>query len=386
MSPKIRKKDPCPCGSGKRYKDCCFKAKKYSNITISTRKQEEEKIKKEEKKKKRLIKGAPMIKKEPSVSQLAIMRFRQKLKGDPATLEKLSKEIEIADPKKGFKDFILRSWDSKELQAMDTEEILEILESLNITFDEEQFKTLAKDYISAIELAEDHYYTQDFTAEGRDEDFIWLAIVELWKRLIPEQYSVEMIDDAIQDGYDLIKCRNYTDGLQKWETAWHMIKTLVPPHITSAEEVDEFMPVLLTEPFINWCQDFDIELHNSGSEDTSWLEKRITYVNEFCQRFPHTDSLIIQNMLKAEAQSYAALGDMEKAESLFETIVEKFSDSVWAYIAWGDIYWMFKDVPDYEKAEHIYRLALDHCTAEIDEIYERLDILKEMLLNEQRSS
>jgi len=376
MSPKIRKKDPCPCGSGKKYKDCCFKVKKYSNITISTRKQKE-KIKKEERKRERLIKGAPMIKKEPPMSQLAVMRFRQKLKGDPATLEKLGKEIEVVDPEKGFKDFILKSWDNKELAAMDTEEILKTLESLNITFDKEQFKIQAKNYISAIKLAEDHYYTQDFTAEGRDEDFIWLAIVELWKRLIPEQCNVEMIDDAIQDGYDLLKRRNYTDGLQKWEAAWHLIKTFVPLTITSAEEADQFMPVPLTEPFFNWCQDFEIELYNRGLEDKSWLEKRITYVNEFCQRFPHTESLIIQTMLQAEAQSYALLGDMEKAESLFETLVKKFSDSVWAYIAWGDIYWTSKDVPDYEKAEHIYRLALDHCTADISEIYERLESIEE---------
>ncbi len=374
--PKIRKKDPCPCGSGKKYKDCCFKAKKYSSITIPKRKQKEKKIEKERERKK-LIKGAPMIRKEFPVSQLAIMRFRQKLKGDTATLEKLSKGLERVDPEKGFKDFILRSWDAKELQAMDTGEILETLESLNITFDEEQFKTQAKDYISAIQLAEDYYYTQDYTAEGPDRDFIWLAIVELWRRFIPEQCTVEMIDYAIQDGHDLIQCRNHTDGLQKWEAAWNMIKSLVPLNITSAEEVDGFMPVMLTEPFFNWCQDFEIELYSEGLEDTSWLEKRIIYVNEFCQRFPHTDSLIIQNMRQAEAQSYALLGDWEKAESLFEILVKEFSDSVWAYIAWGDIYWMVKVVPDYEKAEHIYRLALDHCTAEINEIYERLEYIEE---------
>ena len=376
MSPKIRKKDPCPCGSGKKYKDCCFKAKKYSNITISTGKQKE-KTKKEERKRERLIKGAPMIKKEAPMSQLALMRFRQKLKSDPKTLEKLGKEREVMGLKKGFKDFILKSWDNKELEAMDTEEILKTLESFNITFDEEQFKTQAKNYMSAIQLAEDHYYTQNFTAKGHDEDFIWLAIVELWKRLIPEQCNVEMIDDAIQDGYDLIKRKNYSNGLQKWETAWHMIETFVPLNVTSAEEADHFMPVPLTELFSNWCQDFDIQLHNRGSEDKSWLEKRITYVNEFCQRFPHTNSLIIQNMRQAEAQSYALLGDWEKAESLFEILVKEFSDSVWAYIAWGDIYWMVKVVPDYEKAEHIYRLALDHCTAEINEIYERLEYIEE---------
>jgi tetratricopeptide (TPR) repeat protein len=279
------------------------------------------------------------------------------------------------DPEKGFKDSILKAWSNKELQAMDTEEIVKTLKSFNVVFDEEQFKAQANQYNSAIQLSEDHYYTQDFTAEGHDEDFIWVALIELWKRLMPEQCNVEMIDDAIQDGYDLMECKKHAEGLQKWETAWQLIKDFVPHTIASAEKADEFMPVPLTEPFFNWCQDFEMELHNRGLDDTSWLKKRIIYVNEFCERFPYTDSLVLQNMRGAEAQSYALLGDMEKAESLFEVLATS-SHNVWAYIAWGDSYWRVKDAPDYEKAEHIYRLGLDHCTDELHEIYERLELIK----------
>ena len=367
--PKIRKKDPCPCGSGKRYKDCCFKTKKYSNVTISTTPKQ-----KQTPKKGTLIKGVPTIRKEPPLTQISLMRFRQKLKENPDTLEELSKEIEIIDPEKGFKDFVIKKLTNKDLQAMDTEEIVETLKSFNVVFDEEQFKTQANQYNSAIQLAEDHYYTQNFTAEGHDEDFIWMALIELWKRLMPEQCNVEMIDDAIQDGYTLINCKKHTEGLQKWETAWYLIKDFVPHHITSAEEADDFMLVPLTEPFFNWCQDFELELYNRGLDNRSWLKKRIIYVDEFCERFPHTDGLVLQNMRGAKAQSYALLGDMEKAETLFETLAAS-SRNVWVYIMWGDSYWWVNDAPDYEKAEHIYRLGLD-CTDELHEIYERLELIK----------
>lgn len=359
MSSKIRKKDPCPCGSGKRYKDCCFKtfkAKKYSNVEISPKDETP-------------TKGLP-LKGKPLVGRLGIIRSKQRLKENKDLLEKFSKELKKLDPGTDFKELLMQAWDSKKLRKMSTQEIINTLESMNVHFDEEQFKTQVKDYISAIRLAEDHYYTQEYTAEEYKEDFIWLAIVELWRRLIPEQYTVELIDYAIQDGHDYIEQQNYTDGLKEWESAWNMVKAIIPPEITSMEEADMFIPEPLTDYLSNWCQDFEEELHNGGLEDKMWVKKRIDYTREFYERFPEADDLIIENMLRAEAESYAALGDMEKADNLFEALTKKFPDSVWVYIGWGDIY-VYK-VPDYEKAEKVYRLGLVHCTDERDEIYERL--------------
>ena len=113
---------------------------------------------------------------------------------------------------------------------MSTSEIIEKLESMHIDFEIERFKKQAQNYISAIQLAEDHYYTQNFHAQDQDEDFIWLAIIELWNRIIPEKFNMEMIDDLIQDGYEDIENRNYRDGIEKWEKAWNMIISIVPPH------------------------------------------------------------------------------------------------------------------------------------------------------------
>ena len=31
--PKIRRNDPCPCGSGKKYKNCCLESGKYEGLT-----------------------------------------------------------------------------------------------------------------------------------------------------------------------------------------------------------------------------------------------------------------------------------------------------------------------------------------------------------------
>lgn len=349
MSPKIRKKDPCPCGSGKRYKDCCFKKKKYSKDTSQE------------------------VSKEPTTEEL------KKIFKDKDFVENLAELVRDLQTGEGLEKYPGLRWSSKKVAKMSTEEIIEKLESMNVHFDEEEFKEQAQSYLSAVHLAEDQYYTQDWRG-ALDEDFIWLAICELWNRLIPEQVNTEMIEDALLDGYDDLEYGDYTGALGEWEAAWNMIKKIVPPEITSVEKADEFIDSVpytsLAQSLFNWCQDFEEVLLDQGLDEKSYLEKRITFAAEFCQQFPNTDDTIIQKMLKAEAHSYALLGDIEKAEKLFDALTKKFPECVWGYIWWGDIY-VDMTPPDSDKAEAMYRLGLAHCTRETEEIYDRLKELEE---------
>lgn len=293
MSKKIGRNDPCPCGSGKKYKNCCI-GSKVATVDRTTSKPEK-----------------------PGVSRLAIMRFQQKLQEKPGQLEKIGKEVgKYSDDKDiSFKDFILESWTLKKVRKMSTSEIIEKLESMNIDFEIERFKKQAQNYISAIQLAEDHYYTQNFQAPGQDEDFIWLAIIELWNRIIPEKFNMEMIDDFIQDGYENIDKQDSRGGIEKWEKAWNMIMSIVPPQIKSVKDADKFISGL-SQSIFNWCKDFGMELAKAAVEDNSFHMKRIKYCQDFCRIFPNSDESIIKNMLKAEAESYTELGDLETAKKL----------------------------------------------------------------------
>jgi tetratricopeptide (TPR) repeat protein len=357
MSKKIGRNDPCPCGSGIKYKRCCLNNKSVT-INKTTSKSEG-----------------------PVVGRLAIMRFEQRLHDNPKQLESMNKETEKYFNRRdiSFKDFILQSWNLNKVRKMSTSEIIEKLKSMHIDFEIQQFKEQAQNYISAIQLAEDLYYTQNFHAKNQDEDFIWLAIIELWNRIIPERCNIEMIDDLMQEGYEDIGKSNYRDGMEKWEKAWNMIRTIVPLNIRSVRAADEFVPHL-TQSIFNWCQDFEMESGNAGSEDDSFYVKRIKYCQDFCRTFPLSDESIIHNMLRAEAESYAALGDIETADKLFQELITKFPDNVWGYIGWGDMYRYLKPdsrIPgNYDKAEEKYRLGLARCNTEIDVINERLDDLE----------
>ena len=309
MSKKIGRNDPCPCGSGKKYKHCCLGSKAADANLITS-------------KSKTISKSKTTSKSEaPAISRLGIMRFEQKLQDNPEQLEKIGKELEkySSDRDMDFKEFIQRMWSIDKVKKMSTSEIIEKLQSMNVDFEIERFKKQAQNHISAIQLAEDHYYTQDFHAQGQDEDFIWLAMIELWNRIIPEKYNVEMIDDLMQEGYEDIEKQNYGEGLEKWEKAWDMIISIVPSHIKSVTEADKFIPELMQNIF-NWCQDFEIELGNAGLEDEAFYAKRIKYCQDFRRLFPQSDKSIIRSMIRAEAESYTELGDLEAAKKLLQEI------------------------------------------------------------------
>ncbi|MFA4956454.1 MAG: SEC-C metal-binding domain-containing protein [Candidatus Methanoperedens sp.] len=354
MSSKPGRNDPCPCGSGKKYKRCCLDKKTIEDFDYSKKQVPEFKL--------------------PRISPLAMMRIEQKMLKNPVEFAKFKKEIEKTGRAEEIEDFISKSWNLDKIKIMSTEEIIGKLRSMNVKFDIEDFKEQAQEYISAIDLSEDYYYKQKFHAEGQEEDFIFLAIIELWDRLMPEHGNVEMIDNFMQDGYDCLEKKDTEKAVENWGKAWNLITNLVPPDITNVEEADEFIPGM-TQSIHNWCQDFEMELQNAGITNKSFFRKRIKYCNDFCRIFPDSDELIIHNFKRAEAESYASIDDLPTADRLFKELVEKYPDNVWGYVNWGDIY-AFKcfNHLNFEKARELYNLGLG-CKDEREIVEERLESL-----------
>lgn len=292
MSPKIRKKDPCPCGSGKKYRDCCLKTEKYRNMEISREMETCIDILEE------LLPLEPISLMEYELimgsSRLTMMKIQQDILEDTTLLKITAEEMRKSFAGMDWEKVLREMWNSKKVEKMSTEAIVEKLETMNVHFDGEQLKKLAQGYISAIELSDRWYYPDDRDVIGVDKDFIWLSICELWKRFIPERYNVEMLDDALHTGYIQILHANYEEGLKEWEAAWEMVKTLVPAAITSVEGADIFMPYPLTHTLTEWCQDFVDELCTAEQRDASYAVKKTAYINEFFEKFPDTDNSLLE--------------------------------------------------------------------------------------------
>ncbi|MGH2612718.1 MAG: YecA family protein [Rhabdochlamydiaceae bacterium] len=272
---KIGRNYPCPCGSGKKYKRCC-------------------------------LGNEEMTPSELLASSDRPMTNAQKLRDRPELLEMSDSLIGKHIPVGSFKDFISDLWSSDKVKMMGTPQIIEKLRSMNVDFDINNFKEHAQNYISACQLAHELYYTHDYRPGNYlDDDFIWLAIIELWNRIIPERYNVEMINDLMQDGYACIERSDYREGLEKWEKAWRIITSIIPPDVKSVSDADEYIysitqAISMAQSIYNWCQDFQNELSEAASYDDSFNARLIKYCQDFRRVFPDSDELIIKNMLKAE--------------------------------------------------------------------------------------
>lgn len=311
------------------------------------------------------------------------MRMDQEFKDDPKKFEDILKNYDYPIDKEKVKESMLHSWDFKKISKMSTKEIIDKLHSLNVKFSVDDFERQTRNSISSIQLSRNYYLTQDHHAMGWDVDFILLAIYELWKRIIPDQINIEMIDDEMQEGYHALKNNKLDECMEKWWEAWKTILTIVPTYIDSVKEADEFMPEPLTQSIYNWCQDFKNELFNAGLNDKTYFKKRIKYCNKFCRSFPKTDDLIIKSMLRAEAESYAELRDFETADKLYKDLINKYPDSIWGYVGWGDMYmwtkFIDKGFPNYKKAEEIYSWGLEQCDDEDNIISGRLEDLEKKM-------
>ena len=304
---KTGRNDPCPCGSGKKYKKCCP------------------------------------------------LRARQK----PWTLE--------------------------EVRSLSNPEILTRLAGLGIVISEEDFLREVRGRYSAWELAESWWRTRPVTATGFNKDFPWLAAIVLWERLTPDVISSEKLDEMMQEGYRLCAEGRKDEGCRLWLEVWEHLKKRFTPEMQSIEEAEQVFAG--RQCLFNWCQDLEAELHNAGLKDPTFYEKRIAYCQEFCALFPETSRLTIENMKRAVAESYFALGRTEEGEQAFQELVEEFPKSAWAYIGWGDMYWLFRPSGascDYDRAERIYRLALERGVADREEVLERLAMLAEERSKERR--
>ena len=291
---KIGRNDPCPCGSGKKYKKCCL----------------------------------------PNARQ--------------------------------------KHWTFEEIRSFPTEEILSKLGEFGINITEEGFLREVENFYSTEDLADNWWMTYNVTAKDFDQDFPWMAADVLWERLAPHVINSGKLDDMMQEGYELCGSGKEDEGCRIWLQVWDHLKKRFKPEMKSIRDAEKVFSGL--QSLYNWCQDLEMDLGNASIIVPAFYEKRIEYCQEFCSLFPETDKLIIENMKRAEAESYFALGLVEEGEKAFQDLVKDFPDSAWAYIGWGD---MYRDLGDYDQAESIYRMALEKNVAGKEDVLERLEMLEE---------
>jgi tetratricopeptide (TPR) repeat protein len=266
----------------------------------------------------------------------------------------------FSDPR--FRNQLLKrleeGWTYDKIEPMSTEEIFRRLNRLGIAVTPEAYRATAQRYESAAAMAEEWYAQYTLQPEGPyDEDFVWMAAVILWPRLIPDRISFEQINHRMQEGYDLLEQHRAAQACDAWWQVWEWLKEKVTPERNTLEALDQDFRG--TQSVFNWCQHFEMELWNTGLDDPNYLQLRIRYCREFLETFPHEECSLRGNFLRAEAETLWELGEIQTAKARFQALIEVNPDWAWGYIGWSDEYWLMKDSPkEYDQAEAILRQAL----------------------------
>ena len=190
--------------------------------------------------------------------------------------------------------------------------------------------------------------------QGRlNEDWIWLCLLELWRRWWPEQVCVEFLGEKIQAGYDALERREAVSAAAIWLDAWSDVERLCD--LTGIDSIREFDDRFsMYQSLFNWSQDLEDALWNAGVNNPEFLRARIVVCEQALGRFPDEDRLMVENRRRAVAESYFELGQTDKAEGLFEQWLAADPGWGWGWIGWADLHFFANDRPkEYGRADEL---------------------------------
>lgn len=194
-------------------------------------------------------------------------------------------------------------WMLDRMRETATETIVDRLAAAGVRTDPATFAAQAADHRSAWALSE------TWDAPGADADFLGLSACELWRRWCPDRPSLEMADDLVQEGYDLLDHFEETSAWGLWRVAWEVVLEALPEG-TSLEQAQGSVPAL--QHLGTWLTDtLDMlwNLHDDGEIPT---EEALAWCRQMAGRFPER----LGSIRETEAEILLDAGQGAAAEAL----------------------------------------------------------------------
>ncbi|OPH52195.1 hypothetical protein BC351_33215 [Paenibacillus ferrarius] len=317
---KVSRNDPCPCGSGAKYKKCCI----------------------------------------PKYDQ----PIPQKVKA-------------LWD----FESFAERTWNVEKLEAMSEAEILGKLNELGIRTNRTQFAKQAAGHISADEISEKWISQLSPSIDDFDEDFPLLAAEELWKRWLPDQFSLYHLEDMLEDYLD-----NDPDEriLERFWGIWAALRDhiLLPYKCRSLEQFMERFdfPYEMNAVFFDTEPDMIKECWNRQEEYPESWDRLILLYWDMLKHLTDMSKDNKLNVHRSYAEAHFYKGDINTGNALFKQLTDEHPEWAWGYVGWGDMYnprRSFTSASDKGEALRLYRLGLEKASSDKDILEERI---KELMI------
>ncbi|MBI4861969.1 MAG: hypothetical protein HY815_17180 [Candidatus Riflebacteria bacterium] len=256
----------------------------------------------------------------------------------PYVVAKLAEDPEMelnADLTKQIQAHRREGWTVARVAALNTAALEEKIREFGVPYSRDTFIARAKLSSSGFALAETWMEEYPVIARRRDQKFLPLAVVELWKRLLPGHPSVETLDDQMQEGYGLLRDGRDEKAVGVWWNLWLSVRTHLPAGIRSSEDVKL---VAGTQMFSNWVDDFLDLLDCCAESDPRVAARGVEFGRDLLLRFPEESESSQVNWRRTLAGHLFIQGRVDEGRSLLEEIVRLFPTNAWGYIALADEY------------------------------------------------
>ncbi|MBI2374969.1 MAG: SEC-C domain-containing protein [Deltaproteobacteria bacterium] len=336
--------DSCPCGSGKKYKKCCLLREAQKTAPAPS----------------------TWLTKPRSKADVAAFVTEEIGGGESFGLTAYTIAKIVEDPRSAGDNSELRKriekgsltmWGIKRVRAMSTEAIEAQLAAYGVRHSRARFLRLAESRTSAWSISNVWMSEDQLSSSGKEEDFLGLAACELWRRYLSERPSIEMLDDSMQEGYDLLEKKKCPEACDLWWKIWCTLRPRMTPDMTTMDAASAVFHG--SQALFNWCQDLEMELGNAASGDERYANIGRQYCSEWLAQFTEETALTQSNFGQALARFMLELREPEEAEKVLRELLEEWPDNAWSYIAVADAYSHGEHLTlDLQKASGLLEMAL----------------------------
>ncbi|MCC7375985.1 MAG: SEC-C domain-containing protein [Verrucomicrobiales bacterium] len=385
--------DPCPCGSGKKYKKCCLEADE----------------------------AAAKAARESAAAKLAELGNRDMaLRDQPGTFNPA--DDESFEGLGGFEDERVdfspdvdwatrrdrrgialapytwaRRWDSpsfykatkkrrqvkgfwspKVLRCWSTEELEEKLVAAGLPYVRAEFLSAIAGLESAWEASEPWVEA----VPGADEDlreFAGLAACELWRRLTPERPSLEMIDDWIVEGHEWSASLDGGVTMTAWIRAWDALQAKFTPAMKSLEDANDRIFGGRSQTLTAWVPQFTGHALARIGESPNAASEGMGIFQQLFERFPEQAADL--TMRAKFGLLHMRCGQREVGIQILERLIAEAPDRAVGYVELAEEL-AFEDPDatdeDRQRAIRLMEQAIAYPVKDADEwdLEDRLDDMK----------
>jgi hypothetical protein len=304
---KIGRNQPCPCGSGKKYKKCCSSKEKSPTSAA------------------------------PELGDFHSTTDNEDSRSPYVLAKNFERSDLFAEMKRTDPHRARLFWTPSRVAALETSAIVQRLARLGIMTTREDFEVFAESFTSAWSVS--NVWLAKFrklALSRHDDDFLGIAACELWKRYCPDTPSVEMLDDWMQEGYRSMMDQDSQRACDLWSAVWDVVRSRLTTTMRTCDQASSIFDG--TQCLFNWIQDYCLELTNASSATPRYATDGIRLCEHVLNQFVDERPLFLRNFRTDLGHFHFLAGNHSDGEQVLREVIRDYPDTAVGYARLADLF------------------------------------------------